>query len=144
MYSTPADIARYVSALQRIGADEHGSVLKPDTLVSMLQPHFRLDPLTPGMGFAFELGEESGHGTASRSISAKGSLRAGKEPTRTTQMRRALPPQPQHPATGGALNDAAATGRDARPEQEASCQSTRGGDSRAPTPDPRHTPPAQP
>ena len=63
MYSTTADMARYVSALLNGGANEHGSVLEPDTLAWMFEPHFRLDPRAPGMGLGFEPNEESGHKT---------------------------------------------------------------------------------
>jgi CubicO group peptidase (beta-lactamase class C family) len=66
MYSTAAEIARYVSALLEKGTGEHGSVLKPDTLASMFQPHFQLDPRLPGMGLGFELGEESDHKTVGK------------------------------------------------------------------------------
>ena len=61
IYSTPSDMARYVSALERMLAGERGSVVKPDTLASMFQPHFRLDARVPGMGLAFEPDEERGH-----------------------------------------------------------------------------------
>jgi len=64
--STAADMARYVAALIREGAGEHGSVLKPATLASMFQPHYRLHPRVPGMGLGFELGEESGHSTVGK------------------------------------------------------------------------------
>jgi CubicO group peptidase (beta-lactamase class C family) len=58
MYSSTADIARYVDALLRIAANESGSVLKPESLRTMFRPHFQPDPRVPGMGLAFELGEE--------------------------------------------------------------------------------------
>ena len=38
IYSTTTDMARYVSALLGGGANEHGSVLKPETLASMFAP----------------------------------------------------------------------------------------------------------
>ena len=60
MYSTTADIARYVAALLRIAGKEQGSVLKPETVTAMFQPHFQPDRRVPGMGLAFELGEEGG------------------------------------------------------------------------------------
>jgi CubicO group peptidase (beta-lactamase class C family) len=66
MYSTAGDMARYVAALLRMGAGEHGSVLKPATVASMFQPHFQPDPRAPGMGLAFEPGEESGHKTVGK------------------------------------------------------------------------------
>ena len=66
MYSTPADLARYLAALLRGGAGEHGPILQPATLASMFQPHFQPDSRLPGMGLAFELGEESGHRTAGK------------------------------------------------------------------------------
>lgn len=44
-------------------AGDQDLVLRPETLASMFQPHFQLDPRLPGMGLAFELGEESGHNT---------------------------------------------------------------------------------
>jgi CubicO group peptidase (beta-lactamase class C family) len=66
MYSTPADLARYLVALLHGGAGEHGPVLQPATLASMFLPHFQPDSRLPGMGLAFELGEESGHRTAGK------------------------------------------------------------------------------
>jgi Beta-lactamase len=61
MYATTPDLARYVAALLNGGSGEHGSVLKPDTLAWMFQPHFQLDPRAPGWGLGFELGDEGGH-----------------------------------------------------------------------------------
>ena len=59
MYSTTADIARYVAAL--LGpADGRDSVLRPESVATMFRPHFQPDPRVPGMGLAFELDEESG------------------------------------------------------------------------------------
>ncbi len=63
---TTADIARYVAALLKMAANEHGSVLRPETLATMFQPHFQPDPRVPGMGLAFELGEERGHKTVGK------------------------------------------------------------------------------
>jgi len=51
VYSTGADMARYLAAL--LDMDAHRSVLKPETARSMFQPHFRPDPRIPGMGLAF-------------------------------------------------------------------------------------------
>jgi len=64
MYSTPADMGRYLAALLRGGVGEHGPVLQPATVTSMFQPQFQPDPRLPGMGLAFGLGEEGGHPTA--------------------------------------------------------------------------------
>jgi hypothetical protein len=76
MYSTPSDVALYIAALQRMLAGERGSVLKPDTVASMFQPHFRLDPRLSGMGLAFELAEQSGHRTVRKSGIVSGFLSA--------------------------------------------------------------------
>ena len=51
MYSTTADIARYVAALLRIAANEHDSVLRPETVAAMFRPHFQPDPRVSGMGW---------------------------------------------------------------------------------------------
>src|SRR4029450_7448118 len=66
MYSTMADIARYVAAMLSIAAKEQGSVLRPETVATMFRPHFQPDPRVPGMGLAFELGEEGGHRTVAK------------------------------------------------------------------------------
>lgn len=52
-FSTPADMAKYLSALLGGGANEHGSILRPDTLASMFEPHHRPDTRIPGMGLGF-------------------------------------------------------------------------------------------
>jgi CubicO group peptidase (beta-lactamase class C family) len=51
--STPRDMARYVAALLGGGANEHGSVLKPDSLATMFEPQYQPDPRIPGLGLAF-------------------------------------------------------------------------------------------
>ncbi len=66
MYSTAADLARYIASLQEMYAGQQDLVLKVETLASMFEPHFQLDPRLPGMGLAFELGEESGHKTIAK------------------------------------------------------------------------------
>lgn len=63
-YSTTADMSCYVNALLHQGANAHGSVLKPQTVATMYQPHFQPDPRVPGMGLGFHLGAEGGHRTA--------------------------------------------------------------------------------
>ncbi len=61
IYSTPRDMARYVAALLGGGANEHGSVLKPATLASIFEPHYRPDPRVPGIGLAFSRFIIGGH-----------------------------------------------------------------------------------
>lgn len=53
IYSTPTDMARYLAALIGGGTNEHGSVLHPETLAAMFEPHYRPDPRIPGMGLGF-------------------------------------------------------------------------------------------
>jgi CubicO group peptidase (beta-lactamase class C family) len=53
VYSTPADMARYLAALLGGGSNQHGCVLKPATLAAMFEPHYQPDPRVPGMGLAF-------------------------------------------------------------------------------------------
>ncbi|GAA2093847.1 hypothetical protein GCM10009841_03860 [Microlunatus panaciterrae] len=61
--SSTADLARYVAALLRGGANEHGRILKPETLAYMFDPHYQPDPRVPGMGLAFLRGQEGAHRT---------------------------------------------------------------------------------
>ena len=44
IYSTPSDMARYLAALLGGGSGEHGSMLKPETLATMFEPHYQPDP----------------------------------------------------------------------------------------------------
>ncbi len=60
-YSTPRDMARYIAALLGGGADEHGSVLMPETLADMFEPHYQPDPRVPGIGLGFWRGDIGGH-----------------------------------------------------------------------------------
>ena len=76
LYSTPADLARYIAALLRGGAGERGQVLRPETVASMFRPHFRPDPRLPGMGLAFEPGDASGHKTVGKTGILPGLLAA--------------------------------------------------------------------
>ena len=41
-------------------------MLRPESVATMFQPHFQPDPRVPGMGLAFELGEEGGQRTVSK------------------------------------------------------------------------------
>ncbi|MGH2577530.1 MAG: serine hydrolase domain-containing protein, partial [Actinomycetota bacterium] len=61
VYSTPNDMARYVAALLGGGANEHGVVLKPETLATMFEPHYQPDPRIPGIGLAFFRADLGGH-----------------------------------------------------------------------------------
>jgi CubicO group peptidase (beta-lactamase class C family) len=65
-YATTADIARYLTALLRIANNQPSSVLNPETLATMFRPQFQPDPRLPGMGLAFELGQEDGHQTVGK------------------------------------------------------------------------------
>ena len=56
-------MARYAAALLGGGANEHGSVLRPETLARMFEPHYQPDPRLPGMGLAFFRDEVGGHRT---------------------------------------------------------------------------------
>ncbi|HSE81475.1 MAG TPA: serine hydrolase domain-containing protein [Gaiellaceae bacterium] len=60
VYSTTRDMARYVGALLGGGANEHGSVLEPEAVASMFDPHYRPDPHVPGIGLAFFRAEAGG------------------------------------------------------------------------------------
>jgi CubicO group peptidase (beta-lactamase class C family) len=61
IYSTARDIARFAAALLGGGANEHGRILEPATLATMLEPHYQPDPRIPGMGLGFVRGEVGGH-----------------------------------------------------------------------------------
>lgn len=60
-YSTPNDMARYLAALLGGGANEHGSVLQPETLATMFEPHYQPDPRVPGIGLGFWRVDIGGH-----------------------------------------------------------------------------------
>ncbi len=64
MFSSVNDMAKYVAALMNGGRNEHGSVLKPETLSMMMEPHYRADERLPAMGLAFFLDALDGHATA--------------------------------------------------------------------------------
>ncbi len=61
IYSSPRDIARYLAALLDGGHNEHGSVLKSQTLAMMYEPHYQPDPRVPGIGLAFWRADIGGH-----------------------------------------------------------------------------------
>jgi hypothetical protein len=53
IYSTTRDVAGYVAALLGGGTNEHGSILKPETLDAMFAPQYQPDPHLAGVGLAF-------------------------------------------------------------------------------------------
>ena len=61
IYSTPRDMARYLAALLGGGANEHGSILRPETLSVRFEPHYQPDPRIPGIGLAFFRADCGGH-----------------------------------------------------------------------------------
>jgi len=61
VYSSPADIARYLAALTGGGANRHGRVLEPATTATMFEPHYQPDPRVPGIGLAFFRADLGGH-----------------------------------------------------------------------------------
>lgn len=61
LYSTTTDMARYVAALLGGGANDRGSVLKPETLAAMFAPQYQPDPRLPGVGLAFYRRDVGGH-----------------------------------------------------------------------------------
>ena len=62
IYSTAADMARYVAALVGGGTGERRTMLKPETLAVMFAPHHQTDARIPGVGLGFfrdEIGRQS-------------------------------------------------------------------------------------
>jgi CubicO group peptidase (beta-lactamase class C family) len=59
--STPRDMGAYLAALLGGGANEHGSVLRPETLATMFRPHYQPDPRLSGLGLAFFRADLGGH-----------------------------------------------------------------------------------
>jgi CubicO group peptidase (beta-lactamase class C family) len=60
-YSTPSDMARYLTTLLGGGTNKRGTVLKPATLASMFAAQFQPHPRIPGMGLAFWRRNAGGH-----------------------------------------------------------------------------------
>ncbi|HEX6129046.1 MAG TPA: serine hydrolase domain-containing protein [Candidatus Limnocylindria bacterium] len=52
-FSTTRDLARFAAALLGGGSNADGSILRPETLAVMFEPHFQPDPRLPGMGLGF-------------------------------------------------------------------------------------------
>lgn len=66
LYSSAADMGRYVASLLKGGAADRRPLLKPSTVAMMFQPHFLPDPRVPGAGLGFSLGSEGGHRTVAK------------------------------------------------------------------------------
>jgi CubicO group peptidase (beta-lactamase class C family) len=64
IFSSVNEMAMYMAALMNGGANQHGSVIKPDTLRMMMESHYRLDERLPAIGLAFWLDSIGGHRTA--------------------------------------------------------------------------------
>lgn len=61
MFSSIDDMALYLTALMSGGSNEHGSVLKPDTLGLMYESHWEMDPRLFSMGLMFMREDLYGH-----------------------------------------------------------------------------------
>lgn len=61
IYSTPSDMARYLTALLGGGTDRRGTVLKPATIATMFAAQYQPHPRIPGMGLAFWRRDAGGH-----------------------------------------------------------------------------------
>ena len=61
IYSTTADIARFVAAVLGGGAAAGASVIRPATLAGMLRPQWRTDRRVTAMGLGFFLSAVAGH-----------------------------------------------------------------------------------
>jgi hypothetical protein len=61
VYSTTADMGRYLAALLGGGANDHGRVLEPESLELMYRPAYQPDPRLPGMGLGFFRARIGGH-----------------------------------------------------------------------------------
>jgi Beta-lactamase class C and other penicillin binding proteins len=66
LYSTSADVARYVDCLLHGGAGARGRILQPQTVAQLFSPQFQPDVRLPGMGLGFNLGAEDGQRTVGK------------------------------------------------------------------------------
>ena len=76
LYSTAADVARYVGCLLAGGSAPHDRILEPSTVAQMFSPNYQPDPRLPGMGLGFDLGAEDGHRTVGKTGVVSGFLSA--------------------------------------------------------------------
>ncbi|MCL4560090.1 MAG: beta-lactamase family protein [Chloroflexi bacterium] len=58
------EMALYLAALMNGGSNEHGTVIKPETLEAMMSPQYRQDPHLAAMGYGFHLEYLDGHRAA--------------------------------------------------------------------------------
>jgi hypothetical protein len=65
-----------VSVAALLNMDAHRSVLQPEAVQTMFQPHFCPDPRIPGMGLAFEPSDEGGYHTVRKGGTPSGFLSA--------------------------------------------------------------------
>ena len=61
VYSTLQDLVRYAQALLQGGANEHGSILKEETLAQMFERQYQTSPRLPAIGLAFFRTDADGH-----------------------------------------------------------------------------------
>jgi CubicO group peptidase (beta-lactamase class C family) len=61
IYASTRDLARFAAAILGGGANGEGRILEPETLTTMLEPHFQPDRRLPGMGLGFFRYEAGGH-----------------------------------------------------------------------------------
>ncbi|HEY6420179.1 MAG TPA: serine hydrolase domain-containing protein [Candidatus Binataceae bacterium] len=60
VFSSIDDMAKYVLALLSAGANEHGRVLRAETLAMMMTPQYEIDPRMAAQGLGFMLGKDEG------------------------------------------------------------------------------------
>jgi CubicO group peptidase (beta-lactamase class C family) len=76
LYSTSADLARYVGCLLHEGEGPCGRILQAQTVAQLFSPQFQPDPRLPGMGLGFNLGDEGGWRTVGKDGVVSGFLAA--------------------------------------------------------------------
>jgi len=78
LYSTAADLARFVGCLLQKGSapGAAGRILEESTVAQMFSPQYQPDPRLPGMGIGFNLGAEDGVRTVGKDGVLSGFLAA--------------------------------------------------------------------
>ena len=64
VFSSVNDMVKYLAALLNGGANDAGRILKPDTLATMMAPHYQLDSRMAALGLAFMIEQVDGIRTA--------------------------------------------------------------------------------